>query len=154
MFTIKTCWSRYPGICHRAFQIFNCRDLGNFSVLVERYSVECNTHDHFAHQIVSGAVIVLIALGPTVLVYTVRQRRKEYGSGTPVDALVATRAAEELGVQEIAAADAICDVATGREYSFLINSFQSHLNYWEGIDMLRKLVLVSRTQSMFSVRNH
>ncbi len=133
----------YPGLCNRAFQIYNCRGLGNFDVLVEDYSVDCDTKQHGFYKVVSAFVIVPVALGtPAVLVWMMKTRRKEYGNGSVTDAFVAKRVAQELVVDESIALDSIRDISTGREYSFLINSFKSHLNYWEGIDMVRKMSLV------------
>jgi hypothetical protein len=33
-------------------------------------------------------------------------------------------------------------VSTGREYSFLVNAYKPRYYFWEGVDMVRKLVLV------------
>ena len=132
----------YPGLCNRAFHVWHCRSLGNFDVLSEDYGVECYTDEHIKYRVLSSVVIVVVAFGtPLLLARTVYRRRKQYAS-TPVDVLMAKRAADELLIDEVIVLESIRDVASGREYSFLVNSFKSHLNYWEGIDMTRKLLLV------------
>ena len=55
---------------------------------------------------------------------------------------MARRVADELKIDDKQAAEAIRDVSTGREYSFLVNSYKPRYYYWEGVDMVRKLLLV------------
>ena len=50
--------------------------------------------------------------------------------------------AQGLATAWTPAAEAIRDVSTGREYSFLVNSYKPRYYYWEGVDMVRKLLLV------------
>jgi hypothetical protein len=51
-------------------------------------------------------------------------RMNEYGSRDDADRFMARRAADELKVTDVEAADAIRDVTTGREYSFLVNAYK------------------------------
>jgi hypothetical protein len=44
----------------------------------------------------------------------------------------ARRVADELKLDDRVAADAIRDVTTGREYSFLVNAYKPRFYYWEG----------------------
>ena len=78
-------------------------------------------------------------------------RMREYSSGSKRGSgrFVARRVADELKVADVVAADAIRDVETGREYSFLVNAYKPRYFYWEGYDMIRKLMLVG---SEFRVR--
>eukprot|EP01043_Picozoa_sp_COSAG02_P007593 COSAG02_NODE_230_length_28060_cov_5.226816_8_plen_1993_part_00 len=132
----------FPGICNRTFALFVCRNLGRFSVLVTAFEEDCYTSEHFTYQAVAGLVVVLFCLGtPGGLVFMIVNNKKKYQVSV-VDKFVATRVAAELECNEKEAASAICDVATASQYSFLINAFHSHLNYWEGVDLLRKLFLV------------
>ena len=134
----------YPGICNEAFSMFNCRDLdGGLSIMETDYRVDCNSSQHTIYKLISGVVIVVFSLGiPISLVVLMLRRIEDYGSGTDSDRFVARRAADELKIDDIAAADAIRDISTGREYSFLVNSFKPRYYFWEGVDMIRKLILV------------
>jgi hypothetical protein len=66
------------------------------------------------------------------------RRMRVYAGASASERFVARRVADELKLEDRVAADAIRDVTTGREYSFLVNAYY----YWEGYDMVRKLCLV------------
>jgi hypothetical protein len=134
----------YPGICNEAFSIFNCRRLdGGIRVLESDYRISCNDDNHTYYQFVSSVVIVTFSVGmPCSLVVMMLRRIEDYGSGTDSDRFVARRVADEMKIEDTEAADAIRDVNTGREYSFLVNSFKPRYYFWEGVDMIRKLILV------------
>ena len=135
----------YPGVCNRAFSMLNCRQVGeNLAVLIKDYSIECSTSKHNVFQIVAVVYVVVIAFGIPVVMATLMVRRmREYGGGgSGSTRFVARRVADEMKLDDSVAADAIRDCNTGREYSFLVNTFKPQYYYWEGIDMLRKLLLV------------
>ena len=117
--------------------MFNCRQLdGSLSVLETDYKIDCNGGRHAFYQIISGVVIVAFSIGmPCGLVVMMLRRIEDYGSGTDSDRFVARRVADELKIEDSVAADAIRDITTGREYSFLVNSFKPRYYFWEGVDM-------------------
>ena len=138
------CFLVYPGVCNRSFSLFNCRRFTeSMSVLTSDYSVVCQDSQHRAFQFVGLIVIVFFAIGVPVgtLVLMVR-RMTEYRSQNSGDRFIARRVADELGVSDESAMDAIRDVSMGRQYSFLLSSFKPRFYYWEAVDMLRKLSIV------------
>ena len=70
------------------------------------------------------------------------RRMRDYAGASASERFVARRVADELKLSDAMAADAIRDCNTGREYSFLVNSYKPRYYYWEGYDMIRKLMLV------------
>jgi hypothetical protein len=124
--------------------MFNCRDLdGGLTVLLMDYSVHCSTVTHRFFQAIAIAVIAVVSLGcPIAMVVMMIRRIDEYRSGGASERFVARRVADELKLDDRVAADAIRDVSTGREYSFLVNAYKPRYYFWEGIDMVRKLLLV------------
>ena len=63
-------------------------------------------------------------LAPGCLGRSLAGRCEGYGTGKDGDRFVAGGAVDGRKVEDRAAADAIRDVSTGREYSFLVNSFK------------------------------
>eukprot|EP01045_Picozoa_sp_COSAG04_P025551 COSAG04_NODE_3373_length_2879_cov_1.062950_1_plen_332_part_10 len=124
--------------------MFNCRDLdGGVEVLRTDYRVSCNATEHSFMQGLAGVVIASFSVGiPVYLAMLMVRRMDEYRASSDSDRFVARRVADELKIGDKQAADAIRDVSTGREYSFLVNAYKSRYCYWEGVDMVRKLVLV------------
>ena len=115
----------YPGVCNQTFSMFNCRVLDSVSVLAMDYSVVCGTPQHGAYQSLAGIVVIAFSLGiPLGLVGLMMRRMREYGEGTESDRFVARRVADDLKLDDHVAADAIRDVSTGREYSFLVNAYK------------------------------
>jgi hypothetical protein len=136
----------YPSLCNTAFSMINCRDLGpGVSVLIKDYRIDCSTDRHETYRFVAGAYIVVVAFGvPLFIGWQMVQRMQEYTTGDRGGGsrFVARRVADELKLDDTVAADAIRDVSTGREYSFLVNAYKPRYFYWEGYDMVRKLMLV------------
>ena len=134
----------YPSVSNRAFSVFNCRRLSaDVQVLHEDYSVLCGTSEHALYQILAGAVALGFSAGvPVALMAMMMQRAREHSTVTAADRFVARRVAEELHLDDKKAIDVIRDVRMGREYSFLVNAYQSRFFYWEGLDMIRKLSMV------------
>ena len=136
----------YPGLCNHAFSMVNCRALGpGVRVLVEDFSISCLSSRHPTYTLVAWVYIALVAFGvPLQMAWQMVRRMQEYknGSSSGGGRFVARRVADELKVDDVMAADAIRDVATGREYSFLVNAYKPRYYYWEGYDMVRKLMLV------------
>ena len=98
---------------------------------------------------------MLVALGiPLYMGYLMVRRMREYKTSTGSDRFVARRVADELKLSDTMAADAIRDCHTGREYSFLVNSYKPRFYYWEGYDMVRKLMLVGSECPHFLSRLH
>eukprot|EP01045_Picozoa_sp_COSAG04_P027837 COSAG04_NODE_4163_length_2261_cov_1.519426_1_plen_126_part_10 len=124
--------------------MYNCREIGGgVAVLRTDYRITCHTTEHQLFRIVAGVLIAVFSLGiPLYLVYLMARRLREYSASDDSDRFVARRVADELKIDDKQAMEAIHDVATGREYSFLVNAFKSRYFYWEGVDMVRKLVLV------------
>ena len=125
----------YPGVCNQAFSMFNCRELDRGArVLLLDYSIECNTATHMSFQAVAVVVVAVFAFGtPVYLIALMIRRMQEYQTGIDsADRFVARRVADELHIDDVAATDAIRDVSTGREYSFLVNAFKPRHYYWEG----------------------
>ena len=116
----------------------------------------------------AGAYVIVVSLGiPICMVLLMVRRMKDYAGASVSERFVARRVADELKLEDHVAADAIRDVSTGREYSFLVNvrpasvsapctvlssyiliaarptqAFKPRFYYWEGYDMIRKLMLV------------
>ena len=106
-------------------------------------SIHCTTHEHGTFKVLAGCYVVLVALGiPLYMGWLMVKRLREYKTGSGSDRFVARRVADELKLSDTVAADAIRDCNTGREYSFLVNSYKPRYYYWEGYDMIRKLLLV------------
>eukprot|EP01051_Picozoa_sp_SAG22_P006425 SAG22_NODE_420_length_10739_cov_7.090320_11_plen_132_part_00 len=118
----------------QAFSIFNCRDLGGrLTVLIKDYSVHCSTDKHKMFQVIAGLYIAAVAFGiPLRMARLMFKRMREYGGGSASDRFVSRRVADELKLDDAAAADAIRDCSTGREYSFLVNAFKPRYYFWEG----------------------
>eukprot|EP01046_Picozoa_sp_COSAG06_P026528 COSAG06_NODE_2286_length_7159_cov_18.500708_2_plen_136_part_01 len=107
------------------------------------YSVDCNDKKHLFYQIGAGVMMIAFALGIPVGIGILMVRRMgEYSSTGGTGRFMARRVADELKITDVEAADAIRDVTTGREYSFLVNAYKPRYYHWEGVDMVRKLLLV------------
>jgi hypothetical protein len=114
------------GVCNELFNIFNCRPLdSDHDVLRMDYEIDCLSTHHFTYKIVAGVMIVGFALGaPVGLGFLMLRRVQEYSGSSDSDRFVARRVADEQKISDLEAADAIRDVTTGREYSFLVNAFK------------------------------
>jgi hypothetical protein len=115
------------GVCNQVFNIFNCRVLdSNHHVLRMDYRVDCSDPEHAAYRILAGMMIVVFAFGiPIGMSVLMTKRIHEYtGSAEGSERFVARRVADELKITDVEAADAIRDVTTGREYSFLVNAYK------------------------------
>ena len=113
-------------MCNELFNVFNCRPLdSNHAVLHVDYRVHCQEHDHQMLSVLAGLLITVFALGvPILLGWLMLRRWSEYSASSDNDRFVARRAADELKISDVEAADAIRDVTTGREYSFLVNAYK------------------------------
>jgi hypothetical protein len=60
------------------------------------------------------------------------RRMRDYAGASASERFVTRRVADELKLDDRVAADAIRDVTTGREYSFLVNAYKPRFYYWEG----------------------
>jgi hypothetical protein len=58
-----------------------------------------------------------------------RMREASYARASGSERFVARRMADELKLADSVAADAIRDVTTGREYSFLVNAYTPRYYY-------------------------
>ena len=89
------------------------------------YTVDCQTSNHYTYMILAFVMIVVFALGtPVGLGVLMLRRVRSYGGGSDSDRFVARRVADEQKISDVEAADAIRDVTTGCEYSFLVNAFK------------------------------
>ena len=89
------------------------------------YRVDCSDPDHTAYRYLAGMMIAVFAFGiPFAISILMVGRMREYGSGDDTDRFMTRRVADELKISDIEAADAIRDVTTGREYSFLVNTYK------------------------------
>jgi hypothetical protein len=134
----------YPSVSNAAFSMFNCKAFdGSQELLHTDYRISCNTSVHKFYCVIALFVIVGFSIGtPATMVCLMLRRMREYSSENGSERFVARRVADDLKIDDRTAADAIHDVATGREYSFLVNAFKSRYYFWEGIDCGRKLLLV------------
>ena len=141
---LVACLQFSAGVCNQLFSIFNCRVLDkDLQVLRMDYRVDCQSPTHQQARIVAGLMIVVFAFGiPISMGILMVRRMREYSSSAGSDRFMARRVADELKITDVEAADAIRDVSTGREYSFLVNAYKPRYYFWEGVDMVRKLVLV------------
>jgi len=132
----------YPGVCNESFSIFACRTLdGDVSLLRSDYRVSCTDSEHSVFTTVAAVVIAVFAIGaPFAMIARMVRRMSE--SDNESARFVSRRVADELKIDDKVATDAIRDVQTGREASFLVNAYKSRYFYWEGVDMVRKLLLV------------
>ena len=114
------------GVCNELFNIFNCRPLdSDHKVLLMDYMVDCQTTYHQTYRVVAYMMIGGFALGtPVGLGVLMLRRVQEYSGSSDGDRFVARRVADEQKISDVEAADAIRDVTTGREYSFLVNAFK------------------------------
>jgi len=89
------------------------------------YSIDCNGPKHNNYRAIATMMIVGFAFGmPIGLGILMVRRMREYSSKGGTDRFMARRVADELQITDVEAADAIRDVATGREYSFLVNAYK------------------------------
>ena len=114
------------GVCNQVFNMFNCRYLdAEHWVLRMDYSVDCNDEKHVFYRIVAGVMMFAFAFGiPIGMGILMVRRMREYSSTGGTDRFMARRVADELKITDVEAADAIRDVTTGREYSFLVNAYK------------------------------
>ena len=114
------------GVCNQAFSIFNCRILDkDHEVLRLDYGIDCHDPTHASFQVIAALMIVGFAFGiPIGMGVLMVRRMREYSSKGGQDRFMARRVADELKITDVEAADAIRDVATGREYSFLVNAYK------------------------------
>lgn len=124
----------YPSVCNKVFSIFNCRQLDTERVLTSDYSLTCDTMMHKGFQMVAACVALFFCLGvPVSLCLLMARRIREYSTNSSEkDRFVARRVADDIGLDDNEAADAIRDVSTGREYSFLVNAYKPRHFFWEG----------------------
>jgi hypothetical protein len=94
---------------------------GDLSVLHKDYSISCSTQEHHMFELVAGAYVAVISFGiPISMAMLMVRRMREYSESSTGERFVARRVADELKLEDHVAADAIRDVTTGREYSFLV----------------------------------
>jgi hypothetical protein len=87
--------------------------------------VDCQTAYHQRYRVLAYLLIGGFALGtPVGLGVLMLRRVQEYSGSSDSDRFVARRVADEQKISDVEAADAIRDVTTGREYSFLVNAFK------------------------------
>ena len=124
---------RYPGICNEAFSLFACRELDGGVVLLRTdYRVSCTDAEHGFFGLVAAVVIAVFSVGaPLLMIFSMLRRMSKFDSDS--NRFVARRVADELKIEDSVAADAINDVAAGREASFLVNAFKAKYFYWEGV---------------------
>ena len=106
--------------------MYNCRELdGDIELLRTDYRVHCDNSEHHLFQLLAGVLIALFAVGiPLWLVVMMLRRMGEHTVGSDSDRFVARRVADELKIDDKQAMEAIHDVSTGREYSFLVNAYK------------------------------
>ena len=80
------------------------------------------------------------------------RRMRDYAGASTSERFVARRVADELKLADRVAADAIRDVTTGREYSFLVNAYKPRFYYWEGAPPCGhpQCLLLARENSLWS----
>ena len=89
------------------------------------YSIDCHDPKHAIFKVIAALMIVGFAFGiPIGMGVLMLRRMREYSSKGGQDRFMARRVADELKITDVEAADAIRDVATGREYSFLVNAYK------------------------------
>jgi hypothetical protein len=135
----------YPTITIVSFAAFICQPLtDSTSVLEIDDAVICEDASHVRMQWLSGAVILVVAVGlPLGLLYVLKTKASYYESNTRKQySDVAKRMSAELGVELNVAEYVIRDIVVGEEFGFLMDAFQPQFLYWEALDMIRKLALV------------
>ena len=89
------------------------------------YGIDCHDPKHAIFKVVAALMIVGFAFGiPIGMGVLMVRRMREYSSKGGQDRFMARRVADELKITDVEAADAIRDVTTGREYSFLVNAYK------------------------------
>ena len=89
------------------------------------YRIDCHDPVHALYRVVAGLMIGAFAFGiPIGMGILMVRRMREYSSSGGTDRFMARRVADELKITDVEAADAIRDVSTGREYSFLVNAYK------------------------------
>eukprot|EP01052_Picozoa_sp_SAG31_P027783 SAG31_NODE_2629_length_5350_cov_2.286612_5_plen_713_part_01 len=134
----------YPSVCNHAFKMFDCRCLSaELCVLRANYEMLCYTSKHKLYKVVAFVVMVVFSFGvPVGVVVLMMRRLREYTTADKIDRFVARHVATELQTDDTSAMDAIRDVMMGRQYSFFVNAYKPRYYFWEGYDMVRKLLLV------------
>ena len=146
----------YPGFCKRAFEVLRCRRVGldpDVRVLSVDYSVDCGAPEHAWHQI---AAVVCLAIAVAIPVYLIRRlwphRPATYpAGGVDDDVNLCYHVAAQLAVGVDEAREAIAHVDTVRSFSFMTGGLSARYQYWEAVDMLRKLCVVG-VGTLFSSR--
>lgn len=137
----------YPFVTNRLFVMLNCRTLSDTeSVLVDNYSVDCNTNRHTAYQAISVVAIILFSLGVPVGIAVgmmISRKRQKEQFRTPTWRYIARKAMVQLGHDDLRETKyAMIDITLGSRFGSLVSAYNPGFFYFECIDMLRKLVLV------------
>ena len=84
----------------------------------------CEAPEHLTIEVLSAVVVVVFAFGlPVVFGYILVSKARDYGQQSAgTNAALARRVADDLGVDEVAAAFVIRDVIIGEDYSFLMDA--------------------------------
>ena len=127
----------YPTICRRSFALLNCRTIGvDYRVVVDDYSVACDTHKWQFHRLCAAVVILLVGLGAPLGIYVRMSkavRLATRASEGQAHHYVSQRMSEELRVPAQQMSDAVLDVVHQRSFSFLTSGFRGTCAFWEPV---------------------
>jgi len=117
----------HPAITKNAFEMYNCDDYGQISVLRIDKSLLCTDGAHATGSLVSAIVLFVFSLGvPLLGIFDIGRK---------------TRQEKKLRKNDEPGADAIQSSLVKR-YNFLLDGYKENYWYWEFVVQLRKVAVV------------
>ena len=107
----------YPTVSRSVLQMLSCRTVGDKSLLVADYSVDCDTATHTLNTIAALLILAIFCVGFPVACAVVLYRRQ--------------------------AAGRLYDTNTRKEFLFLSDGYAPRACWWESVVTLRKFALVA-----------
>ena len=133
-------------MCTTALSLFNCRLLGpdeNQRRLVVDATIPCAGAAYELHFMFSVAITLGLALVPFKFLWDMTRVADDEGKTVVQDKTVVRLVAEEQHVREQVVQDLMRDIECNSRFSFLTTGYRPSHTYWECIEMLRKLSIVS-----------
>jgi serine/threonine protein kinase len=136
----------YPFMCNQLFGMLNCRDLNEQTVLAKDYSISCSTDVHWWFAVLSKLLIAAFAFGVPIGVMVAMKRSSDQEAdafGSSEWAYTIQRMAAQLKEDDVdTVRAAVIDVQLGKIYGSFVTAYKPSCFWWEGIDMLRKLLII------------
>jgi serine/threonine protein kinase len=136
----------YPFMCNQLFGMLSCRDLNEQTVLAKDFSIDCETNIHGWFALLSTFLIAAFAFGVPIGVMLAMKRSSDQEAdafGSPEWTYTIQRMAAQLQEDDVdLVRAAVIDVQLGKMYGNFVTAYKPSCFWWEGIDMLRKLLII------------